>query len=84
MTLGGGFEYLCRKYGLTIDNLRSVDVVTAGGELVHASETQNPELFWGIRSGSGNFGIVGSVETLVTPCDFIERGVSTALVENGS
>jgi FAD/FMN-containing dehydrogenase len=62
LTLGGGFGYLCRKHGLTIDNLRSVDLVTARGELVHASEDERPELFWGIRGGSGNFGIVTSFE----------------------
>src|SRR5438093_8476666 len=46
LTLGGGFGWLSRKYGLTIDNLLSVDVVTAEGELVHASERENPDLFW--------------------------------------
>lgn len=62
LTLGGGFGYLCRKHGLTIDNLRAVDLVTAEGELVHASDEENPELFWGLRGGSGNFGIVTSFE----------------------
>ncbi|WP_276246639.1 MULTISPECIES: FAD-binding oxidoreductase [unclassified Haladaptatus] len=62
LTLGGGFGWLSRKYGMTIDNLQSVDIVTSAGTLLHVSETEHPDLFWGIRGGSGNFGIVTSFE----------------------
>jgi FAD/FMN-containing dehydrogenase len=62
LTLGGGWGWLSRKHGLTVDNLLSADVVTADAELVHASKDQNEGLFWGIRGGGGNFGIVTSFE----------------------
>ncbi len=58
LTLGGGIGWLMRKYGLTVDQLLSVDMVTANSELVKASESENPDLFWGIRGAGGNFGIV--------------------------
>ena len=62
LTLGGGLGYLARKHGLVHDNLISVDVVTADGELVRASEDRNSDLFWGMRGGGGNLGIATSFE----------------------
>lgn len=67
LTLGGGLGWVMRKHGLTIDQLLSVDVVTADGELVSASEDQNADLFWGVRGGGGNFGIVTDFEFRLNP-----------------
>jgi FAD/FMN-containing dehydrogenase len=67
LTLGGGFGWLSRKHGLTVDNLLSADIVTADGRLLHASAEENDDLFWAVRGGGGNFGVVTSFEYQLHP-----------------
>ncbi len=67
LTLGGGIGHLMRKFGLSVDNLLSCDVVTANGELLVTSEQDHPDLFWGLRGGGGNFGAVTSLQFRLHP-----------------
>ena len=67
ITLGGGFGWISRKYGLSVDNLLSVDLVTADGTYLQASDTENADLFWAVRGGGGNFGVATSFEFRLHP-----------------
>ena len=67
LTLGGGFGWLSRKHGMTVDNLESAEVVTAAGEVVRASADQHPDLFWALRGGGANFGVVTRFEFRLHP-----------------
>ncbi len=75
LTLGGGWGNLARRYGLACDNLISVDLVTAAGEFVTCSESEAPDLFWGLRGGGGNFGIATSFEYQLHPISTVLAGI---------
>jgi FAD/FMN-containing dehydrogenase len=67
LTLGGGFGRVGRRFGLALDNVKAVDIVTADGQFRHASAEENPDLYWGVRGGGGNFGVVTSFEFALHP-----------------
>ena len=84
LTLGGGLGHLTRKHGLAIDNLLSADVVLASGELVHASKDEHPDLFWALRGGGGNFGVVTAFEFRLHEVSTVIAGPTFWPVELGA
>jgi FAD/FMN-containing dehydrogenase len=83
LTLGGGLGWMVRKHGCALDNLLSADLVTADGQFLRASMTTNPDLFWAIRGGGGNFGIVTSFEFQVHPAGTVVAGLVLHPVATG-
>jgi FAD/FMN-containing dehydrogenase len=84
LTLGGGHGYLTRKYGLTIDNLLAVDMVLANGSFIKASEAENEDLFWAVRGGGGNFGVVTSFTFRLHPVHTVIVGITLWPVEQSA
>lgn len=84
LSLGGGHGHLSRKYGLTIDNLLSAEMVLADGSKVHCSEEEHPDLFWAIRGGGGNFGVVTSFEVRLHPVSTVFAGPTIWEMEKGA
>ena len=83
-TFGGGFSLLSRKYGFAADSLLRADVVTAAGELVTATRERNPDLFWALRGGGGNFGVATALEVRLYPVESVYAGVTRFPVERAA
>lgn len=83
VTLGGGYGWLMRKHGLAVDNLVSAEIVAADGQVLKASADENPDLFWGIRGGGGNFGIAVSLEFRLHPLTQVTGGMAFYPAERG-
>jgi hypothetical protein len=81
LTLGGGLGWLMGRYGMSIDNLTSAEVVLADGRVVTASEAEDPDLFWAIRGGGGNFGVATSLEFETHPVDMVTGGIAAHPLE---
>ena len=75
LTLGGGLGWLMGRFGMASDNLRSVELVTAEGEVLQVDDDSDPDLFWGLRGGGGNFGVAASFEFEVYPIDIVLGGI---------
>lgn len=82
LTQAGGIGWLVRKHGLTIDNLLAAEVVTAAGDVVRASDTENPDLFWALRGGAGNFGVVTAFEFQAQPVSAVQFGTITFALDD--
>jgi FAD/FMN-containing dehydrogenase len=82
LTLGAGIGWMVRKYGLAIDSMVGAEVVTANGEIVHTNESENPDLFWALRGGGGNFGVVTKFEFVAHPTHKVHAGVIMYSLDN--
>jgi FAD/FMN-containing dehydrogenase len=82
LTLGGGVGWMVRNHGLTIDSLMAADIVTAGGQVLRVSGNENPDLFWAIRGGGGNFGVVTHLEFIAQPATAVHAGTITYSVDD--